>query len=84
MNIIILTNRHGIRERENIVSVVLTDGLERIGNNAFYDCYSVSSVNIPDSVKSIGDMAFYSCTSSDKCDFIPRSVLTIGYSAFNY
>ena len=70
-------------ERANIVSVVLADGVERIGNNALYDCYSVSGVNIPDSVRAIGDMAFYSCTSLTNVT-IPQSVLTIGYSAFNY
>jgi len=32
-----------------------------IGDNAFYDCNSITSITIPDSVVSIGNKAFYNC-----------------------
>ena len=36
-------------------------GTASIGNNAFYNCYSLTQINIPDSVTSIGDYAFSYC-----------------------
>ena len=52
-----------------------------IGENAFYDCDSLTSVNIPNSVTSIGDYAFYDCDSLTSVN-IPNSVTSIGDYAF--
>ena len=54
-----------------------------IGEEAFYDCTSLTSVVIPDSVTSIGKEAFYGCTSLTSVE-IPDSVTSIGYEAFYY
>jgi hypothetical protein len=53
-----------------------------IGDNAFRDCYSLTSVTIPDSVISIGDKAFRDCSSLTSVT-IPDSVISIGYCAFD-
>ena len=37
-------------------------GVDRIGNNAFAYCRSLSNLLIPNSVKEIGEMAFYNCS----------------------
>lgn len=52
-----------------------------IGNEAFYDCTSLTSIEIPGSVTSIGDYAFRS--SKLTCVTIPNSVKSIGKCAFS-
>ena len=44
-----------------IKSVVIEDGVTRIGSHAFMRCSSLTDVNIPNSVTSIGSSAFYDC-----------------------
>ena len=52
-----------------------------IGEEAFYDCTSLTSIEIPNSVTSIGDGAFYRCTSLTSVT-IGDSVTSIGEIAF--
>lgn len=72
------------------------DGVEIIGNYAFYDCYFVNCVDfvIPSSVKSIGDGSFYSITLKEKVKnndpriihrlVIPSSITRIPKEAFSH
>ena len=53
-----------------------------IGDNAFYDCSSLTSVDIPNSVTSIGAQAFSFCSSLTSID-IPNSVTSIGDYVFS-
>lgn len=39
-------------------SVVIPDGITRIGREAFYQCTEVTSITIPNSVTDIGSRAF--------------------------
>ncbi len=64
-----------------IKSVVIEDGVTRIGSHAFMRCSSLTDVNIPNSVTSIGSSAFYGCSSLKKIN-IPNSVTSIGAHAF--
>ena len=41
--------------------IVLPDGLEQVGRNAFSGCASLSELSIPDSVTAIGKDAFTGC-----------------------
>ena len=62
-------------------SVILPDGLTKIGDFAFYGCSSLASVTIPDSVISIGNSAFEGCTHLASVA-IGNSVTSIGDDAF--
>ncbi len=52
-----------------------------IGDEAFYDCFNLTSVTIPDGVTSIGEGAFDGCSSLTSIE-IPNSVTSIGDGAF--
>ena len=64
-------------------SYVIPQGIRIIGNDAFYDCDSLTSVTIPDSVTTIGEDAFYSCNSLTSIT-IQDSVTTIRENPFTY
>lgn len=70
------------RDRNDIYTVNIENGVTSIGNRAFYNCTSLTSVTIPDSVTSIGNRAFCECTSLTSI-IIPDSVTSIGGYAFN-
>ena len=44
-----------------IISVIISDSVTSIGEQAFYECDSLASVTIRNSVTSIGSGAFYGC-----------------------
>ena len=52
-----------------------------IGDDAFYDCRSLTSITIPDGVTSIGERAFYDCRSLASIT-IPDGVTSIRENAF--
>ena len=64
-----------------IKSVVIEDGVTRIGAHAFLGCSSLTKVIISNSVTSIGHEAFRDCGALTKID-IPNSVTSIGTYAF--
>ena len=69
------------KERENITSVNITDGVSAIGSDAFQFFTSLSNINIPNSVTFIGKGAFTRCDLLTNVD-ISSAVTSIGQSAF--
>ena len=65
----------------NIVKVAIEDGVESIGNNAFYGFSSLTSVSIANTVNKIGISAFSSCTALEEVT-IPNGINSIGSTAF--
>ena len=55
--------------------------ITKIGEYAFFRCYSLTNITIPGSVTSIGDYAFAICSSLTSIT-IPNSVTSIGKDAF--
>lgn len=68
--------------RGEIQKVILPNGLTRVGDLAFYDCYRLTSVDLPDSVKSIGEFAFASCEKLQLLD-LGDGLQSIGDDAFH-
>ena len=66
---------------ENISSVVVEEGIDIIGKNAFIGCYNLGSVTIAPSVRLIDDGAFYGCKALGNVE-LPANLRRIGESAF--
>lgn len=66
---------------DNVVHLIIPDGVTNIGSNAFKNCTSLQNIVIPNSVISIESCAFYGCTDLTSIT-IPDSVVSIGFSAF--
>ncbi len=87
---LLLTIKNGIAIKDDEVlylasqskSIAIPDGVTKIGNYAFENCYSLKSVSIPPSVKAIGRLAFNDCRSLSSVE-IPQSVTEIGDNAFD-
>lgn len=70
------------RDNATVQTVVLPDGLTRIGDYAFSGCTSLGDVNIPDSVVSIGRYAFAECISLSGEVVLPAGLQQLGDYAF--
>ncbi|MBQ7757465.1 leucine-rich repeat domain-containing protein, partial [Anaerotignum sp.] len=66
---------------EEITSVVIEDGVTRIGSFAFLDCNNLKEVTISDSVTSIGKGAFMSCNALEDIT-LPDGLTSIGDQIF--
>ena len=62
--------------------VVIPDGTEVIGDEAFCDCQDLATVSIPESVTSIGDRAFAGCSGLTSVT-LTAGVRHIGAGAFD-
>jgi len=63
-------------------SYTIPNSVTSIGDDAFLDCYNLTSIIIPNSVTNIGNFAFSDCHSLTNITF-PNSITSIGYFAFS-
>ncbi len=63
------TNSPWYSHRDNIISVMIGDGVTSVGNYAFDGCTKLTSITIPESVTSIGRKAFYGCTGITEINY---------------
>ena len=66
---------------QEIRTIIIGEGVTRIGDQAFIECQALIGVSIPGSVTSIGNEAFLNCRSLTGVT-IPDSVTAIGDKAF--
>ena len=64
-----------------IQNVVIPEGYERLGNEAFYGCSHVKNFTFPKSLQVIGDKSFYYCNDLRKIEF-NEGLENIGKEAF--
>ncbi len=69
--------------KESITSVIIPDGVTRIGNCAFYACTGLTSIEIPNSVTSIGNTAFAECSGLKTVTILAESLESYGSDAFD-
>lgn len=66
---------------EEIINLVIPDGVTSIGEGAFRECSNLATVTIANSVTNIGNEAFYRCNGLTTVT-IPNNVSSIGGGAF--
>ena len=71
------------KNRDDITSATLPEGLEEIQSNAFAYCLKLRSVNLPTSLLTIGKEAFFANFELEELH-IPENVVSIGDYAFQY
>ncbi|GEM_PF-6771588 len=73
----------GTRRNKNgeVSSVVLPEGLIKIGSNAFNGCVSLTKIVLPSSLSEIGEQAFANCTSLTELA-IPSSLTELNPNVF--
>jgi len=68
--------------KQRVSEVILPEGLEKIGNDAFSDCRELVHVTVPESVSYVGHRAFFECQNLN--DVIFRGKTTeIGMGIFD-
>jgi len=66
----------------DVISVRFNEGLQKIEDEAFYDCTSLESITLPSSVTEIGDEAFSDCTNLSEV-ILNDGLQKIGIGAFH-
>lgn len=62
-------SERAFKENADIVSVVISDGVEVIGAGAFQDCAKLEMIQVPDSINTISSFAFKNCVNLKSFDF---------------
>ena len=71
----------GVKNPDNLTSIVVPDGITEIGPNAFVKCKKLRKVVLPESLKIIRDRAFYFCRELNSVNF-PEGLEILGSSCF--
>ncbi len=64
-----------------LTELVIPEGVENVGNYAFFRCADLENIVVPESVTSIGEYSFFECTNL-KSISLPDNLTSIGGGAF--
>ncbi|MBR9937643.1 leucine-rich repeat protein [Oscillospiraceae bacterium Marseille-Q3528] len=67
---------------KNCVEITIPEGVEQIGDSAFWGCKNLEKVNFPSSLVKIDNSAFMSCDQLNDV-ILPDNITEIGESAFS-
>ena len=72
-------------KRSQIKKVVIGDGITRIGNNAFENCYNITEIQFSSArnLTAIGTQAFMNCSGLTSV-ILPEGLTGLGWNAFAY
>ncbi len=62
--------------KTDVKNVIVSEGVTKIGNNAFYSYSAIESLSLPDGLTEIGGGAFYGCAKLTEVK-LPESLTTI-------
>ncbi len=68
-------------DKSAVKTLIIEDGIEFIGENAFKDCRNLTDLRLPSSLKTIGNSAFLNCSSLKKV-WLPSKLTSVGENAF--
>ena len=55
-------------QRDEVYTLVVEDGVTRVGSNAFFACGNLQTATLADSVESVGECAFQECSEMTSMD----------------
>ena len=67
----------------NLEEVILHEGIESIGSNAFWHCGKLKKINLPSTLKIVGDSAFEGCGSLTSI-VLPEGIEEVHAQAFGW
>ncbi|MBQ9133060.1 MAG: leucine-rich repeat domain-containing protein [Clostridia bacterium] len=68
-------------KKDKIHTVIIEEGITKVGDYAFYQCKSLKEVELPNTLIGIGDAAFGECTALESVT-IPKKVQEMGFFPF--
>lgn len=73
--------KHIYLDGNEIVDLVIPDGVKTINEGAFYGCYNIKTLSLPNTLKYIKKQAFYGLSSMEKLT-LPSSIEVVYQEAF--
>lgn len=68
-------------EREAILKIVISEGIENVPTHAFYGCTNVLRIELPETMTKIGNLSFSYCANLKAIEF-PDAITSIGRRSF--
>lgn len=73
--------RHMYLDGNEIVDLVIPDGVKTVNEGVFYGCYNIKTLSLPNTLKIIKRQAFYGLSSMEKLT-LPSSIEVVYQEAF--